>query len=150
MSIPPLPPGIRDSPRARVANRLHSIAIHLLRRARRVDRATGLGPERLSLLSVLAYGGPRTVTELADAEMVSRPAITRIVKALEELGLVERNRGASDRRQVVVRATSKGRTVMEAGRRRRVERIVEELQSLDHRALAAVDKAARVLESLEK
>ena len=91
---------------------------------RTADRATGLGPERLS---VLAYAGPNTVSELTNAEMVSYPAISRIVKALEELGLVDRNRGASDHRQVIVRATAKGRKVMEAGRRRCVERIAEEL-----------------------
>ncbi len=113
---------------------------------RTADRATGLGPERLS---VLAYAGPNTVSEFTNAEMVSCPAISRIVKALEELGLVDRNRGASDHRQVIVRATAKGRKVMEAGRRRCVERIAEELRSLDRRALDALDKAARVLESLE-
>ncbi len=88
-----------------MANRLHSVAIHLLRNARRVDRRTGLSPERLS---VLAYAGPRTMSELAEAEMVSRPAITRIVKALEAGGLVARQAHATDRRHVTLRATPKG------------------------------------------
>src|SRR5215510_2529732 len=42
-----------------VADRLHSAAIHLLRRVRKQDVATGEGPARLSALSVLVFGGPK-------------------------------------------------------------------------------------------
>ena len=48
-----------------VADRLHSAAIHLLRRVRKQDTATGEGPARLSALSVLVFGGPKTLKELA-------------------------------------------------------------------------------------
>ena len=150
MSSPPLPRGLKNTPAARVANRLHSIAIHLLRRARTVDRETGLSAERLSLLSVLAFAGPKTAGELARAEMVSRPAITRIVKSLEELGLVKREIDKEDRRHVLVRSTGKGRRIMEAGRRRRVARIAAELSSLDAAELALVDEATEVLGTLER
>ena len=43
-----------------IADRLHSAAIHLLRRVRQQDTATGEGPARLSALSVLVFGGPMT------------------------------------------------------------------------------------------
>ncbi len=56
-----------------VADRLHSAAIHLLRRLRRTDEATGLSPARLSALSVVVYAGPRTLGELAGIEQVRPP-----------------------------------------------------------------------------
>lgn len=149
MSIPPLPAGLEDSQAARAANALHSLSIHILRRARRVDKETGLGPERLSLLSVLAFAGPRSVSGLAEIEGVSLPAISRIVSALEKLGLTLRERGRGDGRAVIVRATAKGRRVVERGRRRRVELIEQSLLGLPPRDLAAIERAAAILERLD-
>ncbi len=148
MSSLPLPPGLADTRAARVANRLHSAAIHLLRRARAVDRESGLTAERLSLLSVLAYAGPMTVSELAEAEQVSRPAISRSLKALQELGLARTERGTADRRLVRVHATDEGRRLMEEGRRRRLERIAAELSGLGDGELVVLEKAVEVLESI--
>lgn len=146
MSITPsLPPGIKNSRSARVAAGLHSAAIHLLRRARRVDLETGLSPERLSLLSVLCFAGPRTVGELADAEMVSRPAISRILNGLEESGLARRSSSDEDGRRVVVTVTAKGRRVMDWARKRRLEAIEGELSRLSSRDLAVLEAATTVL-----
>ena len=128
---------------------MHSIAIHLLRRARQENRATGLTPERLSLLSVLVFAGPRVASELAEIEMVSRPAITRTLNALEELGLVRRERSTSDRRRVLVHTTTRGRELIERGRRRRVERITRELERLSKTDLATLERATRALEELD-
>ena len=110
--VPPLPPGLRSTARRRVANELNTTAIHTLRRARVADTTSGLSPERLSLLSVLVYAGPRTMGQLARAEQVSRPAITRIVTALEDAGLAERAQVAADRRSTLVTATASGRAAM--------------------------------------
>ncbi len=148
MATPPLPGGLTDDRVHRIANQLHSAAIHLLRRARVVDRQAGLTAERLSLLSVLSYAGPRTIGQLADAELVSRPAISRIVSALEDAGLARRKKTASDRRLVLVHATAKGRTLMEAARKRRLETIAAELAGLEGSALSALERAGPVLESL--
>jgi len=150
MSTPPLPSGLEDTRLNRVANRLHSVAIHLLRRARQEDRATGLSPERLSLLSVLVYGGPCTASELAEIEMVSRPAITRTLNALEQAGLVVRERSQRDRRMVRVVATRSGRRLMERGRERRLRRIARELNVLGKQDLAKLDAATRMLETLDR
>jgi DNA-binding MarR family transcriptional regulator len=148
--LPPLPAGVPHNGRHRVANALNSTAIHALRAARVADAETGLTAERLSLLSVLVFGGPATMSSLARAEQVSRPAITRTVGALEEAGLVRREEVPADRRQSLVSATAAGRRVLEAGRRARIERLAavlddvrpEELGELD-RALAVVRKALR-------
>ena len=148
--LPPLPAGVPRNSRHRVANALNSTAIHALRAARVADAETGLTAERLSLLSVLVFGGPATMSSLARAEQVSRPAITRTVGALEEAGLVRREVVPADRRQSLVSATAAGRRVLEAGRRARIERLAavlddvrpEELGELD-RALAVVRQALR-------
>lgn len=149
MSIPPLPAGLADSQSARAANALHSLSIHILRRARTADRETGLSPERLSLLSVLAFAGPRSVSALAEIEGVSRPAISRIAGALESQGLVDRDRDPDDGRGVVVRATAKARKLVERGRRRRVELIEKELHGLSRRELSVLGEALEILAGLE-
>ena len=96
-----------------MADRLHSAAIHLLRRLRKQDEAAGLGAARLSALSVVVFGGPLTLGELAAAEQVRPPTMTRIVAGLEEAGLVARETDARDRRVVRVTATGRGRRLME-------------------------------------
>jgi DNA-binding MarR family transcriptional regulator len=149
LSIPPLPADLADSVEARTANALHSLAIHLLRRARLADRRTGLSPERLSLLSVLAYAGSQTVGALALMEGVSAPAISRIASSLEGLGLARRERGADDAREVRLKATAKGKRLMEEGRRRRLEIIAEDLKRLSRRDLALLGAIPGVLERLQ-
>src|SRR2546430_10984175 len=75
-----------------VADRLHSAAIHLLRQVRKQDVATREAPARLSALSVLVFGGPVTLGQLAAAEQVKPPTMTRIVTGLERSRLAERVR----------------------------------------------------------
>ena len=48
------------------ADKLHSASIHVLRRVAREDSASGLSAARLSALSVLVFGGPRTLGEISD------------------------------------------------------------------------------------
>ncbi|MBB5519313.1 MarR family winged helix-turn-helix transcriptional regulator [Amphiplicatus metriothermophilus] len=149
MSIPPLPGALEKIAVYETANALHSLAIHLLRRARAADRESGLSPERLSVLSVLTFAGPRTVSALAELEGVSAPAISRIVSGLEKEGLVKRERSTQDARQVRVAITNKGKSLVEAARRRRIERIAEELIRLRPGELGKLREAARVLARLE-
>ena len=98
---------ISDDARAeRLADRLHSASIHLLRRLRRQDDASGVTAPHLSALSVLVFGGARTLGELAAAEQERPPSMTRIVRNLERDGLVERETHPDDRRAVRSRSTS--------------------------------------------
>jgi DNA-binding MarR family transcriptional regulator len=112
-----------------LADRLHSAAIHLLRRLRISDRASGIGPAQLSALSVLVFGGPRSLGELADAEQVRPPTMSRIVAGLERAGLVRRE-STEDKRRLRLEATAKGTKVMEEGRKRRVESLARAVASL--------------------
>jgi DNA-binding MarR family transcriptional regulator len=134
----------------RTAERLHAGAIHLLRRLRRNDSQSGVGPARLSALSVLVFGGPRSLGELATAEQVRPPTMTRIVAGLERDGLVRRQADPADARRAVLEATARGRRLMEAGRRRRVEDLAEGLRELGPEALAVLEQAATLLEALAR
>lgn len=110
---------ISDNNPIDIANRLHAVAIHLLRRVRQDDPLTGLSSARLSALSVVGFGGPCTISDLAVAEQVAVPTISRIVAALVVEGLVERQTDKQDRRVVHLLVTSKGMQVLREGQRRR-------------------------------
>jgi DNA-binding MarR family transcriptional regulator len=131
-----------------LADRLHSAAIHLLRRLRRVDASTGLSGPRLSALSVVVFGGPLTLGELAAAEQVKPPTMTRLVRALEAQRLVVREPDERDGRVVRLRATAKGRALMAEGRARRVSTLAEGLRALDRSELDALGNAVETLERI--
>ena len=129
-----------------VADRLHSAAIHLLRHVRTVDSESGLTASRLSALSVIVFGGPISISELAEAEQVRPPTISRLVKELEWEGLVSRQRDTQDRRITRIRATSKGRRLLLEGRERRVAKLAERVAGLPPEERRRVAEAAATLE----
>ena len=135
---------------AAVADRLHSAAIHLLRRVRKEDERSGVTPARLSALSVLVFGGPRRLTDLAQAEQVKPPTMTRIVAGLEADGLVRRRVVSGDARAVSLEATPRGVKVMQEGRRRRVEHLAAALRALPQDDLRLLADAAAVMERLAR
>jgi DNA-binding MarR family transcriptional regulator len=128
------------------ANRVHSVALRLLRIIRTVDVETGLSGPRASLLSVLVFAGPLSISRLAEAEQVSVPAITKLVDGLARDGLARRRRSADDRRVVTVEATARGRRLLEEGRARRVEAMADILGRLSGRELEQVDRAFAILQ----
>lgn len=132
----------------RIADGLHSTAIQLLRRVRVEDASSGLTPPRLSALSVIVFGGPLTLGELATAEQVRPPTITRLVRDLESAGLVRVLPDAADRRVRRVEATPEGRRVLHEGRTRRVRRLAAELEALPAADLDVVARAVALLEEL--
>ena len=138
----------RKTPHTEIADRLHSAAIRLLRRLRRVDDATGCRPPALSALSVVVFRGPLSLGDLAGAEQVRPPSMTRTVRELESLGLVRLVPGAEDRRVVLVRATPKGEKLLQQGRQRRVRLLAARIAQLPKSDLAALERALRVLEEI--
>jgi DNA-binding MarR family transcriptional regulator len=132
----------------RTADRLHSAAIHLLRRLRREDEESGLTAPRLSALSVVVYGGPLTLSALADAEQVRAPTITRVVAALVGAGLVTREPDPSDGRAALVRATPAGERLLGEARARRLRALSSEMEDLPPEDLATLTRAADILERL--
>ena len=129
-----------------VADALHSAAIHLLRGVRKEDEQAGVGPARLSALSVLVFGGPKRLTDLARAEQVKPPTMTKIVAGLEAAGLVRRRAVVNDARAVKLEATAKGMRLLQAGRQRRVQRLAKELRNASADELRVLAQAAAILE----
>lgn len=132
----------------RIADRVHSTAIHLLRRLRREDAKTGLSAPRLSALSVVVFAGPLTLGELAAAEQVKPPTMTRLVSALETDGLVTREPDAEDGRLTRIRATPKGRTLLMRGRARRVEALTAQVRALADDERAVIERAVTILQGV--
>jgi DNA-binding MarR family transcriptional regulator len=133
---------------AAVADRLHSAAIHVLRRVRKQDAATGEGPARLSALSVLVFGGPCTLGQLAAAEQVKPPTMTRIAAGLKRSGLAQIATDPKDKRRIQIRATPKGTRLLQAGRRRRIEYLAQQLGGLGEAELSTLAEATEILEAV--
>jgi DNA-binding MarR family transcriptional regulator len=133
--------------RKQVAERLHSAALHLLRRLREADAEAAIGPSRLSALSVLVFGESATLGELAAAEQVTAPTMSKLVAGLEELGLVSRTAG-TDRRSVILRATPQGRRLLLKARGRRLERFSAMLAKASSAELATLAKASAIIDRL--
>jgi DNA-binding MarR family transcriptional regulator len=130
---------------AQIADQLHSLAIHLLRKLRREDESSGLNAPRLSALSVIVFGGPLTLGDLAAAEQVRPPTITRIVNALEEQGLVVKKQNANDGRSTLLTATSSGKKLLTAGRERRVRALAKQIAALSAPQRNVLQEAAKIL-----
>lgn len=137
--------GNRKPEAVSVADHLHSAAIHLLRRLRKQDVVTGEGPARLSALSVLVFGGPKTLGELAAAEQVKPPTMSRMVAGLARDKLVEVSSDSSDARRMHIRATEKGKTILQKGRERRIEYLAAHLDRLTLEELQSVSDAVEIL-----
>ena len=129
-----------------LAERLHALAIQVLRRVRPADAEAGLSAARLSALSVLVFGGPRSLGELAEAEQVTAPTMSRLVRGLEGAGLVRREADEADGRRLRVVATAAGRAALEAGRSRRVELLMTLVGVLESGDRAVVERAIGILD----
>jgi len=128
-----------------VADRLHSTAIHLLRRVRKQDVASGEGPARLSALSVLVFGGAKTLGDLAAAEQVKPPTMSRIVAGLARSKLVQITADPQDRRRMSIRPTPRGAKLLHEGRQRRIEYLASHLAGLTPEELSQVAESTEIL-----
>jgi DNA-binding MarR family transcriptional regulator len=140
----PKGPVIDASPDA-IADHLHSAAIHLLRRVRKQDVATGEGPARLSALSVLVFGGAKTLGELAAAEQVKPPTMSRIVAGLARSRLIEITADPEDARRMRIRATAKGTRLLQKGRELRIAYLASRLEALNPQDLAQLGEGVEIL-----
>jgi DNA-binding MarR family transcriptional regulator len=132
----------------RVADRLHSAAIHVLRLVRREDETSGLTAPRLSALSVVVFAGPITLRDLAAAEGVTPPTMTRLVDGLEGDGLVVRRDDPTDGRAIRIRATAKGAKLLMNARAQRVAALTARVADLSADDQDLLGRAAEVMERL--
>ena len=134
-------------PRPDLARRLGIATVRLARVLRQQDEGE-LTPTLRSALATIDREGPLTLGELATAEHIAPPTVTKVVGKLEERGLVERTADEVDRRVIRVEVTAAGRTLLDVDRRRRASWLTARLDELDDDERAAVEAAVPVLERL--
>ncbi|WP_305787864.1 MarR family winged helix-turn-helix transcriptional regulator [Symbioplanes lichenis] len=126
-------------------------AIHRLNRRVRQSRPVGdLTFSQLSALTSLQLAGALTPRELADVERVQPPTMTKIVGKLEERGLIERTPHPTDRRQVILAATERGRAVFGQFEKQRNEWLARHLQELTEDERDTLTRAAEILQQVAK
>lgn len=130
------------------AERLHSAAVRLLRKLRRDDDKGGLGGPQASVVSVLAFGGERSLGQLAAAEQVTAPTMSRLMTQLEAQGVVERRPHPSDARGVLLRVTHKGRALLQQAQDRRLRRLEKAVARLPQEERRTLAKAAELLKRM--
>ena len=133
--------------RTELAGQLRLSVMRLARRLRQ-QAPEGITPSQLSALAVLESRGPMTLGELAAAERVSPPTMTRIASAIEESGLVARAADEADRRRSVMRLTSEGRALIRNSRRRKTAYLAARFQKLDADELETLERAAALMDRL--
>lgn len=132
-----------------LADALHSMAIHLLRRLRVQDLASGIGPAKLSALSVLVFARrPLGLAELATAEQVKNPTMSRLVAAMEHDGLVSITASKEDARAMEIRPTKKGERLLLAGKERRVNSLAKALHNLNESELTQLERSIGLLRNV--
>jgi DNA-binding MarR family transcriptional regulator len=128
-----------------IAERLHSAAIRLLRRVRVADDETGLSAPKLSALAVLVFGGPTSLKDLARAEQVTPPTMSKLVADLQSQGLAAKRADRQDKRGVRIEVTQKGAALMEEGRARRLQLLRKKLAQLPKAELELLGSAAALM-----
>lgn len=112
------------------------------------DPENELSIGQLSVLGALFRDGACSIGELAAHERVQPPSMTRTVNCLEDAGYVVRRAHETDRRQVVIELADKGRTTLDADRRRRDAWLARRLAELTPEERSVLRQAAPILERL--
>src|SRR3954454_23931201 len=130
-----------------VAARVRMSVTRMARRLRQ-EAAPEISPTLLAAMATIDRHGALTPSELAAHERVQRPTATRVIARLEERGLVSRASDPRDGRSSLVSATEAGATLLAAQRSRKTAYLAERLERLPAADVAALDRAADVLERL--
>ncbi|MCL4313858.1 MAG: MarR family transcriptional regulator [Actinobacteria bacterium] len=130
-----------------LAQRLRLAMMRMGRYLRRQDDAT-LTLAQLSTLATLESCGPLTLGELAEAERVQSPTMTRLVDKLEAVGLISRMEDANDRRVVRVKITAAGLDLVMERRSRGDAFLATQLSVLEPEELSVLADAVDILERL--
>jgi DNA-binding MarR family transcriptional regulator len=131
-----------------LASQLRMSTMRLARRLRQQRPDDRLTPSQIAALATLDRNGALTLGELAAAEHVQPPSMTRITNALEELGLVSRTPHPSDKRQVLFAPTPQGAKLLAEDRKRRDAWLCKRLADFTPEEIEALRVAAPLLERL--
>lgn len=118
------------------------------RRVRAERGSAGLSDSQFSVLALLTRNGPMTPGQLADADFVQPPSMTRTVNCLVDLGLVSKGENPADGRQVVVSLTERGQAEVRETRRRRNAWLAQRLAELTPDDRLVLSRAATLLRGI--
>ena len=126
------------------------LRLTIVRTARRLrqEAGTDLSPSLTAALSTVERHGPRTPIEVAARERIQRPTVTRVLARLEEQGLIARTPDPQDRRSSLVTTTEAGSALLAELRTRKTAFLASRLEGLPAEDLAALERAADILEGL--
>ena len=130
-----------------VASRLRLAVMRLSRRLRQ-HAPHGITPSQLSALTTLVKAGRITLSQLAVAERVQPPSITRVVDILVSDGYATRTQSDEDRRVAWVEPTPAGHALVDTVRRQRDAYLAQRLRTLPAADVATLARAAVLLEQL--
>ncbi|HJQ17608.1 MAG TPA: MarR family transcriptional regulator [Allosphingosinicella sp.] len=133
-----------------VADRLDLAAARLIRENRRRDNGSDLSAARLGALSAVAASGPLSLAQLAAAQQVRAPTMSRIVDGLVRDALISREVNASDRRGISIRVTDKGVALLREGRKLRARALADRMQRLGESEQRALVRGVELLERLTR
>jgi DNA-binding MarR family transcriptional regulator len=114
----------------------------------RQEAGTDLGPSQVAALATIERHGPLSPSELAKLERIQRPTATRILRHLEEGGLVERIRDPEDGRGAIVSVSGQGRTHLKRLRARKTAYLATRLDKLEDEDRRTLERAAELMEGM--
>ena len=138
---------IGSAPDLELAARLRLVVARTARRLRQ-EAGTDLGPAQTTALATIERHGPLAPSELADRERIKRPTATKLVRSLEAAGLLDRVRDPEDGRSSILSASPEGRALLRRLRARKTAYLAQQLRDLDPGDLAALERAADVIERI--
>jgi len=133
---------------ADVAVRLRMTIARLFRRIERTRAGVALTPSETTILSVVVRQGPLRLTDLAASEGMNPTMLSRLIRDLEEDGLVQRKVDRVDRRAARVEATGAGKRLHERIRNERSDTLSAALALLSEDERRKLCAGLPVLEAL--
>jgi DNA-binding MarR family transcriptional regulator len=124
------------------------LVINRAARRMRQEAGTELRASHASALTSVELHGPLTPSELAEIERIKRPSATRILRGLEEEGLVQRTPDPKDGRSALISLTGEGRERLRRLRQRKNAYLARRMRDLDSGEVATLERAAEILERL--
>jgi DNA-binding MarR family transcriptional regulator len=143
----PVPPAGQPPAEDELASRLR-VAVTRLNRKLRQQALAGLSPAQASALGTVNRLANPTLGELAEAEQVQPPTVTRLVSCLESAGLVTRETDVADRRVVRVKITAEGRRNLQRIRALKNAFLTRRLAALGPAEKAQAEALTSLLEHL--
>jgi DNA-binding MarR family transcriptional regulator len=128
-------------------DRLRSVLLRLAR-CIRTSSVGDITPSQLAVLASIARHGPLTVREVAETERMKPPSASKIIAALEQLGLVERTVDPDDRRCTPIATTPTGVDYLKQVRTAGRTWLARQLHEIDQQDVAMIHAAVPALERL--